>query len=316
MMYNIFKGEFYMKEYVFLNGNYVEADKAMIPVRTHAFLYGTGVFEGIRAYYNEEDKQLYIFRMKEHYERMLRSGKIMFMNSPYTIEEYMNQTIELLKRNGYKQDVYIRPTLYKSAIKVGPGLYDNEDSYCLFTTPFGAYYDATAGLNVCVSNWRRTADNAIPPRAKVTGAYANAALIKTDAHNFGFDDAIVLSEDGQVTEGSAMNLMFVQNGKLITTNTTDDILVGVTRNTVIQLARDLGIEVVERAVDRTELYIMDEMFVCGTGAQITPIASVDKRPIGNDGKLGPVTAQLQKLYFDVVKGKVAKYKNWCTPVYD
>ena len=254
--------------------------------------------------------------MKEHYERMLRSGKIMFMNSPYTIEEYMAQTKELLKKIGYKQDVYLRPTLYKSAIKVGPGLYDNEDSYCLFTTPFGAYYDATAGLKLCVSSWRRTSDNAIPPRAKVSGAYANAALIKTDAHNFGFDDAIVLSENGQVSEGSAMNLMFVANGKLITTPTTDDILVGVTRNTVIELARDLGIEVVERPVDRTELYIMDEMFVCGTGAQITPVESVDKRLVGKDGKLGPITAQLQKLYFDVVKGKVAKYKHWCTPVYD
>ncbi len=305
-----------MTEYVFLNGKYIEADKAMIPMRTHAFLYGTGVFEGIRAYYNEEEKQLYIFRMKEHYERMLRSGKIMYMNSPYTVDEYMSQTIELLKKNNYKQDVYIRPTLYKSAIKVGPGLYDNEDSYCVFTTPFGAYYDAEAGLNVCVSSWRRTSDNAIPPRAKVTGAYANAALIKTDAHNFGFDDAIVLSESGQVTEGSAMNLMFIQNGKLVTTNTTDDILVGVTRNTVIQLARDLGIEVVERAVDRTELYIMDEIFVCGTGAQITPIASVDRRMIGDNGKIGPITSKLQKLYFDVVKGKVDKYKHWCTPVYD
>ena len=308
--------EIIMTEYVFLNGEYVEADKAMIPVRTHAFLYGTGVFEGIRAYYNKEENQLYIFRMKEHYERMLRSGKIMFMNSPYTVEEYMNQTVELLRKNEYKQDVYIRPTLYKSAIKVGPGLYDNEDSYCLFTTPFGAYYDAEAGLNVCVSSWRRTADNAIPPRAKVTGAYANAALIKTDAHNFGFDDAIVLSEDGQVTEGSAMNLMFVQNGKLITTPSTDDILVGVTRNTVIELAHELGLEVVVRPVDRTELYIMDEMFVCGTGAQITPIASVDRRMIGNNGKIGPVTSKLQKLYFDVVKGKVDKYKHWCTPVYD
>jgi branched-chain amino acid aminotransferase len=305
-----------MKEYVFMNGKFVEADKAMIPVRTHAFLYGTGVFEGIRAYYNEEDKQLYVFRMKEHYERMLRSAKVMFMNSPYTVEEYMTQTVELLKKNGYKQDTYIRPTLYKSAIKVGPGLYDNEDSYVVFTTPLGNYYDSEAGLNVCVSSWRRTGDNSIPPRAKVTGAYANAALIKTDAHNFGFDDAIVLSESGQVTEGSAMNLMFVQNGKLITTNTTDDILVGVTRNTVIELAKDLGIEVVERAVDRTELYIMDEIFCCGTGAQITPISSVDKRMIGDNGKIGEITSQLQKLYYDVVKGKVAKYRNWCTPVYD
>ena len=305
-----------MKEYIYMNGKYVEADKASIPARTHAFLYGTSVFEGIRAYYNTEEKQMYIFRMKEHFERLLRSSKILRMSSPYTIEEYVNITIELLRKNGYKQDVYIRPTLYKSAIKVGPGLYDNEDSYLIFTTPFGDYYDAQAGLNVCVSSWRRTSDNAIPPRAKISGAYANAALIKTDAHEFGFDDAIVLSESGQVTEGSAMNLMFVKDGKLITTNTTDDILVGVTRNTVIELARDLGIEVVERAVDRTELYIMDEIFCCGTGAQITPIASVDKRPIGNGGKIGEITAQLQKLYFDVVKGKVSKYKQWCTPVYD
>ena len=305
-----------MKEYVFLNGKYVEADKAMIPVRTHAFLYGTGVFEGIRAYYNEEEKQMYVFRMKEHYERMLRSAKIMYMQSPYTVQEYMDINIELLKKNSYKQDTYIRPTLYKSAIKVGPGLYDNEDSYMVFTTPFGNYYDASEGLKMCVSSWRRTSDNAIPPRAKVTGAYANAALIKTDAHNFGFDDAIVLSESGYVTEGSAMNLMCVQNGKLITTPTTDDILVGITRNTVIELAKDLGIEVVERPIDRTELYIMDEMFVCGTGAQITHIASVDKRFIGDNGKMGPITAQLQKLYFDVVKGKVSKYKHWCTPLYD
>ena len=305
-----------MKEFVFINGKYIEADKAVIPVRTHAFLYGTSVFEGIRAYFNKDDEQLYVFKMKEHFERMLRSAKIMHMNSPYTIREYMDITVELLKKNEYKQDVYIRPTMYKSAIKVGPGLYDNEDSYLVFTTPFGAYYDAEAGLNVCVSNWRRTSDNAIPPRAKISGAYANAALIKTDAHNFGFDDAIVLSETGQVTEGSAMNLMFVKNGKLITTDTTDDILVGVTRNTIIELAHDLGIEVIERSVDRTELYIMDEIFCCGTGAQITPIASVDKRMIGDNGKMGAITAQLQKLYYDTVKGKNAKYKHWCTPVYD
>ncbi|DAA95282.1 TPA: branched chain amino acid aminotransferase [Candidatus Gastranaerophilales bacterium HUM_9] len=305
-----------MTEYVFLNGEYVEADKAMIPVRTHAFLYGTGVFEGIRAYYNEEEGQLYAFRMKEHYERLLRSAKVMYMNSPYTVKEYMDINIALLKKNGYKQDTYIRPTLYKSAQKVGPGLYDNEDSYVLFTTPLGNYYDSSTGLHLCVSSWRRNGDNSIPPSAKVTGAYANAALIKTDAHNFGFDDAVVLSESGQVTEGSAMNLIFIRDGKLITTNATDDILVGVTRNTVLELARDLGIEVIERAVDRSELYYMDEVFCCGTGAQITHVSSIDKRMIGDNGKMGEITSKLQKLYFDVVKGKVAKYKHWCTPVYD
>ena len=206
--------------------------------------------------------------------------------------------------------------MYKSSCtKLGPGLDNNPDSYLVYAAPFGDYYDMSKGLNLCISSWRRTSDNAIPPRAKIAGAYANAALINTDAHSMGFDDAVVLSESGQVTEGSAMNLMFVSNGKLITTTTTDDILEGVTRNTVIELARDIGIEVVERDVDRSELYLMDEIFVCGTGAQITPVSAIDNRVIG-DGCMGEVTSQLQKLYFDVVKGKISKYREWCTAVYD
>ena len=303
-----------MTEYYFMNGKMVEADKAMIPVRTHGFLYGTAVFEGIRAYWNDEEKQLYVFRAPEHYERLLRSAKIMYMKSPYTVEEHCKYTVELLKKNGYKQDAYMRPTLYKSAQKVGPGLYDNEDSYMIISNKMGDYIDTSKGLKVCVSSWRRNSDNAIPPRAKVAGSYANAALIKTDAHNAGFDDAVVLDEAGQVTEGSAMNLFLVQNGKLVTTMKTDNILVGVTRNTVMELAKDLGIETEERAIDRTELYISDEAFYCGTGAQISPIVSIDNRDLG-DGKVGPISKELQKLYFDVVRGKVAKYKHWCMPVY-
>lgn len=303
-----------MTEYYFMNGKMVEAEKAMIPVRTHGFLYGTAVFEGIRAYWNDEEKQLYVFRAPEHYERLLRSAKIMYMKSPYTVEEYCRITVDLLKKNNYKQDAYLRPTLYKSAQKVGPGLYDNEDSYMLISNKMGDYIDTSKGLKVCVSSWRRNSDNAIPPRAKVAGSYANAALIKTDAHNAGFDDAVVLDEAGQVTEGSAMNLFLVQNGKLVTTMKTDNILVGVTRNTVMELAKDLGIETEERAIDRTELYISDEAFYCGTGAQISPIVSIDNRELG-DGKVGPISKELQKLYFDVVRGKVAKYKHWCIPVY-
>lgn len=303
-----------MAEFYFMDGKMVEAEKAMIPVRTHAFLYGTAVFEGIRAYWNEDEKQLYAFRVPEHYERLINSGKIMYMKSPYTVEEYCNITKDLLKKNGYKQDAYMRPNLYKAAQKVGPGLYDNEDRFMLITNKMGDYIDTSKGLKVCVSSWRRNGDNAIPPRAKVAGSYANAALIKTDAHNAGFDDAIVLDEAGQVTEGSAMNLFLVQNGKLITTMKTDNILVGITRNTVIELAKDLGIETEERAIDRTELYISDEAFYCGTGAQISPIVSVDNRELG-DGNVGPVSKELQKLYFDVVRGKVAKYKHWCMPIY-
>ncbi len=304
-----------MTEYVYLNGEYVDIAKASIPVRTHAFLYGTAVFEGIRAYWNEEEKQLYVFRAKEHYERLQRSAKIMYMESPHTVEEYCKITVDLLKKNNYKEDAYMRPTLYKSAQKVGPGLFDNPDSFMIISNKMGDYIDTSKGLSVCVSSWRRNSDNAIPPRAKVAGSYANAALIKTDAHNAGFDDAVVLDEQGQVTEGSAMNLFLIQNGKLVTTMKTDNILVGVTRNTIIELAKDvLGLEVEERAIDRTELYISDEAFYCGTGAQVSPIVEIDHRKLG-DGNVGPIAKDLQKLYFDVVKGKVPKYKKWCMPVY-
>ena len=283
-----------MTEFVFMNGEYVEADKATIPIRTHAFLYGTSVFEGIRAYYNEEENQLYAFRVPEHYERLLRSAKVMWIKSPYSVKEYTNITKNLLKKNEYKTDVYIRPTLYKSSIKVGPTLTDNEDSFLIFTTPFGNYFDGEKGLKLCVSNWRRSSDNSIPPRAKISGAYANAALIKTDAHECGFDDAVVLSDSGQVAEGSAMNIFLVINGTLVTSNTTDDILVGITRNTVIELAKELGVPVKERAIDRTELYIADEVFCCGTGAQIVPVESIDHRPVG-DGKIDEITKKIQNL---------------------
>ncbi len=304
-----------MTEYVYLNGDYVDIAKASIPVRTHAFLYGTAVFEGIRAYWNEEEKQLYAFRVPEHYERLIRSAKIMHMDPLHTVDEYCEITKSLLKKNNYKEDAYMRPTLYKSAQKVGPGLYDNPDSFMIIANKMGDYIDTSKGLKVCVSSWRRNSDNAIPPRAKVAGSYANAALIKTDAHNAGFDDAIVLDEQGQVTEGSAMNLFLVQNGKLVTTMKTDNILVGITRNTIMELAKDvLGLEVEERAIDRTELYISDEAFYCGTGAQVSPIVSVDGRKLGN-GQVGPIAKDLQKLYFDVVKGRVPKYKKWCMPIY-
>lgn len=305
-----------MTEFVYMDGNYVEKEKAMIPVMTHAFLYGTGIFEGIRAYYNPEEKQLYAFRVAEHYERLYSSAKIMHMEPANTVEEYCEITKKLLQKNNYSQDVYIRPTLYKSAQKVGPGLIDNPDSFLIFTLSMGDYIDTSKGLKVCVSNWRRNSDNAIPPRAKITGAYANTALIISDARLAGFDDAIVLTEDGVVTEGSAMNLFIVINGKLVTTSTTDNILKGITRDTIIQLAKDvLGIEVEERTIDRTELYIADEAFYCGTGAQVSPITSIDNRNLG-DGKVGPISTQLQKLYFDVVKGRVPEYRKWCMPIYD
>ena len=303
-----------MKEYVYHDGKFIAKEKALIPVTTNAFLYGTSVFEGIRAYWNEEENQLYAFRVKEHYERLVNSAKIMFMTPTMSIDEYCKLTAEQLRKNNYRENTYIRPTLYKCAQKVGPGLYDNPDAFVLLTNKMGDYIDTSKGLRVCVSSWRRNGDNSIPPRAKVGGSYANAALIKTDAHNMGFDDAVVLDEAGQVTEGSAMNLFLVENGKLITSQKTDNILIGITRNTIIELAKDLGIEVEERAIDRSELYIADEAFYCGTGAQVSPIVEIDGRKLG-EGKVGPIATKLQDLYFNVVKGKVAKYKHWCMPVY-
>lgn len=305
-----------MTEFVYMNGNYIEKEKAVIPVMTHGFLYGTSIFEGIRAYYNEEENQLYAFRAPEHFERLGKSAKIMHMKVSQSVDELCAVTKTLLNKNQYKQDIYVRPTLYKSDQKIGTHMMGTTDSLLIFTTPLGEYVDLSKGLRVCVSNWRRNSDNALPPRAKICGAYANAALISTDARLAGFDDAIVLSEDGTVTEGSAMNLFLVENGKLITPQTTDNILKGITRETLIQLAKEvMGLEVIERTVDRTELYVADEAFYCGTGAQVSPITNIDNRDLG-DGKVGPVSKKLQKLYFDVVKGRVPEYRKWCMPVYD
>lgn len=304
-----------MTEFVYMDGKYVEKENATIPIMTHGFLYGTSIFEGIRAYYNDEDEQLYAFRVPEHFERLHKSAKIMHMDVNESVKELCDVTKAILKKNGYKQNTYIRPTVYKSAEKIGTHLIDNPNSTLIFTVPMGDYIDTSKGLRVCVSNWRRNSDNAIPPRAKCGGAYANAALISTDSRLAGFDDAIVLTEAGIVSEGSAMNLFLVMDGKLITTKATDNILKGITRDTVIELARDLGLEVIEREIDRTELYIADEAFYCGTGAQVSPIVNIDNRDLG-DGKIGPISDKLQKLYFDVVCGKVEQYKDWCMPVYD
>lgn len=304
-----------MTEYVYMNGQYIEKEKATIPVMTHAFLYGTSIFEGIRAYYNEEEDQLYAFRVPEHFERLRRSARIMHMVPTNTVEEYCNIVKTLLQKNNYHQNVYIRPTHYKSAERVGTSFLNNPDSFLVFSVPMEDYIDTQKGLKICVSNWRRTSDNAIPPRAKVGGAYANCALISTDARLAGFDDAITLSEDGKVTEGSAMNLFLVMDGKLVTTLATDNILQGITRDTIIHLANDLDLEVDVRVIDRTELYLADEAFFCGTGAQVSPIVNIDNRNLA-DGKVGPISTKLQKLYFDIVTGRVPEYKKWCMPIYD
>jgi len=224
-------------------------------------------------------------------------------------------TVELLRREGYREDVYIRPLVYKSDEIIGVRLHNLHDEFTIFATPFGKYIDKDEGAHVCVSSWRRNDDNAIPPRGKVSGAYVNSALIKSEAQLNGFDEAIVLNHDGHISEGSAENFFMVRGGQLITPPVTANILEGITRSTVIQLAKDeLGIETVERPIDRSELYIAEEAFFCGTGVQIVAIASVDHYPVGG-GHIGPITSQLRDLYFRAVRGEVEKYRDWCTPVY-
>ena len=303
------------KNYAFFDGNFVLEDDAKISVKTHALQYGTGIFEGIRAYWNESKQELYVFRMKEHYERMLDNIKILQMDLKYSCDELCNITIDLLKKNKPKTDMYVRPFAYKSGLTVGPGLQNNPDSFFIYTVPFGAYFKAEDGLKVMVSSWRRVDDNAIPPRAKISGAYANTALAKTDAYNFGFDDCIVLDQNGHVSEGSAMNLYLVKNGELVTTPSYENILVGITRNTISEFVdAEWGMTVKKRKIDRSELYTADELFFCGTGAQVTPVVEVDKKPIA-DGKMGPLTKRVLDTYEDITHGRMEKYQHWLTPVY-
>lgn len=304
-----------MPKYAFFGGEFVPIEKAKVSIMTHAFNYGTGCFEGIRAYWNEEEEQLFIFRMREHYERLHRSCRILLIELPYSVEQLGEITAEILRREDARTDTYIRPLAYKATEGIGVRLHDLEDEFALFALPFGKYIEKEEGANVCVSSWSRISDNAVPARAKITGAYINSAFSKTEAILNGFDEAIVLTSDGHVSEGSAENLFIVRNGILITPPVTEDILVGITRATIIQIAREkLGLETVERKIDRTELYVAEEAFFCGTGVQVAAIATIDHRPVGT-GRLGPIVKSIRDLYFDIVRGKVEDYRDWCTPVY-
>ncbi len=302
--------------YAFFGGKFVDIADAKVSIMTHALNYGTGCFEGIRAYWNEEHKQLYVFRMPEHYRRMQDSCRILLIDLPYSVEELGALTVELLRQEGFQEDTYVRPLAYKAQEGIGVRLKGIADAFALFALPFGKYIQSEEGTRACVSSWRRIYDTSIPARAKCTGAYVNSALSKTEAELNGFDEAIVLTHNGDVSEGSAENFFMVRDGTLVTPSITSDILEGVTRNTIIQLAREqLNIPVVERTVDRTELYVCDEAFFCGTGVQIAAITSIDHRSVG-DGKLGPITRQVRDLYFDTVRGRVPEYRHWCTPVFE
>ena len=301
--------------WAFFRGEFVPLRDANINVMTHGFNYGTAVFEGIRAYWNQDEEQLFALELLPHYRRIQASARLLMMEVRQSPEELAELTLELLRRDGLREDVYVRPIIYKSSETIGVRLHNLDADITIFGVPFGQYIDTDGGIRAQVSSWRRTDDNAIPARGKITGAYVNGALAKSEAQLNGFDEAIVLTADGHVSEGSAENLFVAKDGQLVTPAVTDNILEGITRRRLLGIARDdLGIPIVERSIDRTELYTADEVFLCGTGAQISPVIEIDRRAIGT-GRPGPITRDLSRTYFDAVRGRLPAYRDWLTPVY-
>src|SRR6195256_4701847 len=301
--------------WVYLDGEIKRYADARLGLMTHALHYGTGVFEGIRGYWSAEHEQLFLLKLREHYRRMQNSVKVLKLKIPMSLDELCETSIELIKRNNFRQDVYIRPLAFKSSEEIGVRLHNLKDSFAIYVTPFGNYVDIERGIRCMVSSWRRVDDNAAPARAKITGIYVNSALAKTEAMENGFDEAIMLTHEGHVCEGSAENIFIVRNGTLITPPESDNILEGITRATLIHLAtEEMGLEVVQRCIDRSELYIADEVFLCGTGAQVSPVIEIDRRRIG-DGEPGPLTSRIQADYFAICKGRNPKYRDWLTAVY-
>jgi len=304
-----------LPNYAYFNGKIVPYSEANVGVLNHALNYGTAVFAGLRGYWNDADDQLYIFRPIDHFIRLIQSAGLLRIDIGKTPQELAETLRELIRTENYHETIYIRPLAYKATEGIGVKLHGLEDAFTMVAIPFGKYVEKEEGLHVCFSSWQRINDNSIPARGKVAGAYVNSALIKSDALLSGYDEALVLTADGHLSEGSAANVMIVRNGQLITSPVTDDILEGITRRTILQLAREeLGLEVVERPIDRTEVYIAEECFMCGTGMQVAAVTQVEHRPIGT-GKMGEITTQIRDTYFDVVSGRLPQYKDWLMPVY-
>ena len=299
---------------VYFGDQYVVLREARIGILTHALHYGTGVFEGIRAYWDEAGQELYLMRPHEHFERWKRNCGILRLEVSPSAEELCGITVQLLRRNAIHTDAYVRPLAYKCAERIGVSP-DDEDAFTIVAMPYGEYLRSDRGLHACVSTWRRIEDNAIPARGKICGAYVNSALASDDARRAGFDEAILLNESGHVAEGSTSNIFMVRKGRLITPPVTENLLEGITRNAVMELAeRELGMRVTERPIDRSELYIADELFLTGTAVGVAPVVRVDHRVV-RDGAVGPIAEQLRHLYFEAAHGRLRNYRKWLVPVY-
>jgi branched-chain amino acid aminotransferase len=297
----------------YFEGRFVPLGEAKVSVMTHAFMYGTAVFEGIRAYWNAEQETLYGLFIREHVERIRRSCRIMLMEPVPPVDELAGLVVETVKRNKFREDVYIRPSFYKSTRAIGVRLHHLDHDLTIVALPFGNYIDTESGVRVMSSSWRRNADEALPARGKITGGYVNMAFQKSEAELNGFDEAIVLTPDGHASEASAANLFMVRDGTIITPPVTDDILEGVTRKAVFELAAAARIPVLERSIDRSELYIADELFLCGTGVQVSTIIEVDHRAVGG-GSIGPIARLIHDRYFDAVRGRLPEFRHWLTPI--
>jgi len=296
--------------WAYFEGSVVPIGEATVSIATHAFNYGTSVFEGIRAYRQGDGTAALLFA-REHYRRLLRNARLLRASVPETPDDLVSITAELLRRNEHAGDAYVRPIVYKSAPSIRVQLGELGDRVGIFTMPLGDYLP-TGGVRVTVSSWQRVADNAIPARGKIAGSYVNAALASEDAHAAGYDDAILLTADGHVAEASAANVFVVTDGELATPPLVDDVLPGLTRAAVMEIARNAGHDVVERHIDRSELYVADEVFLTGTGVQVAPVSSIDDRPIGSGGF--PISLDIQRRYFAAVRGDDARHSTWLTPI--
>jgi branched-chain amino acid aminotransferase len=304
-----------LPRYAFFRGSIVPYSEARVGVLTHALNYGTGCFAGIRAYWNAEEQELFVFRPHDHFRRFLESTRLLDMTLRYSVSDLTEALLNLLRAELLREDSYARPLAFYGDEAIGVRLHNLTPEVSIVAMPYGRYVDNEEGVHATISSWRRVDDNMIPARGKITGSYVNSAFAKTDAQRAGFDEAIVLNHDGHVAEGSAENFFLVKNGTAMTPPVTDNVLEGITRRTVLELlSKDLGLRVVERPIDRTEIPLADEAFFCGTGVQIAAVTRVDHRPIGT-GRLGPAVAALRDLYFDVVRGKRPEYRSWCQPVY-
>jgi branched-chain amino acid aminotransferase len=297
----------------YFEGAFVPLKDAKLSIMTHAFMYGTSTFEGVRAYWNDEDGTLYGLKLREHMERIRKNAGMLLMTGLPSVDELVRIVVEVLRRNAFQTDCYVRPVFYKSSKVIGVRLHNLEHDLCVLAVPFGNYIDIDRGVRLMTSSWRRNRDDALPARGKFAGGYVNMALQKSEAEMNGFEEALVLTSDGKANEASAANLFIVRDGTVITPSVADDILEGITRLAIFELCEALGIPVEVRQIGRTETYVADEMFLCGTGVQMSPVIEVDHRSIGS-GHVGPVTHQLAEAYFNAVRGRDPRFKHWLTAV--